>query len=68
MTSEFEGGAAPVNLSEKELVILNNALNEVLNGIEVFEFSTRLGCEPDEALTLMNRIGAVLERLTEPRD
>jgi hypothetical protein len=32
-----------LDLSHNELILLNNALNEVCNGLEFLDFSTRLG-------------------------
>jgi hypothetical protein len=46
-----------VDLTRTELEIINNALNEVCNGIHLEgEFSTRMGCEVDEAQTLLAKI------------
>jgi hypothetical protein len=39
--------------NRNELSLLSNALNEVCNAIEVWEFSTRLGSNRDEALKLL---------------
>jgi len=48
-----------------ELVLLNNALNEVCNGaaIEDWEFSTRLGADRSEALSLLRQLGAAISKL-----
>jgi hypothetical protein len=40
-------GRLRVDLSRDELLIVNAALNEVLNGIAVFEFETRIGTTRD---------------------
>jgi len=55
-----------VALSADELLILNNALNEVCNGVEIddFEFSTRIGSEREEARALLRRIGQLLDGLS----
>jgi hypothetical protein len=51
-----------IELNTQELIILNNALNEVCNGISLGEeFSTRMGCSREEARKLLERIGAVLD-------
>ena len=45
-------------LSETDLVLLNNALNEILNGpdaIAEWEFQTRTGAERSEAVRLLRR-------------
>jgi len=49
-----------VQLSEDELVILNNALNEVCHGIEISEFSTRIGASRQKASALLQQIGKLL--------
>ena len=46
-------GKAVVELSDKEIVALNNALNEVCNGIEIPEFATRMGVQLSEAKALL---------------
>jgi hypothetical protein len=39
-----------LELTEHELVIINNALNEACNGLSLEgEFSTRMGCSLEEA-------------------
>jgi hypothetical protein len=46
-----------VDLTRAELDIINNALNEVCNGIHLEgEFHTRMGCELQEARTLLAKI------------
>jgi len=49
-----------LTLNREELVLLNNALNEVCNGIDTWEFSSRLGSDRDAALQIMNQIGKAL--------
>ncbi len=48
--------------SESELVLLNNALNEVCNGIHIDdpEFATRIGASRSEAQRLLRVIGGAL--------
>lgn len=56
------GGSVDVRLSADELVMLNNALNEVCNGVDDLandgEFQTRLGFERDEVRRLLEEINA----------
>jgi hypothetical protein len=54
-----------VLVSKDELLILNNALNEVCNGvaIEDWEFSTRLGVGRSDARRLLAELGDVIESL-----
>lgn len=52
-----------VQLTNKELMTLANALNEVLNGpdaIEAWEFPTRMGVEPSEAQQLLAKVNDLL--------
>lgn len=56
-----------VQLTLKELLLLANALNEILNGpdaIEDWEFSTRLGVESAEAKQLLIKFN----QLSTPRE
>ena len=46
-----------VEFTKVELEIINNALNEVCNGIELEgEFDTRMGCSVEEARELLARV------------
>jgi hypothetical protein len=46
-----------VELTKDELGIINNALNEVCNGIGLEgEFDTRMGCTVEEARAVLARI------------
>lgn len=55
-SDEFE-----VRITRNELQLLSNALNEAYNGIEVWEFSTRLGSKRDDALRMMEVISKAIE-------
>jgi hypothetical protein len=59
-TLEITGHDAVIQLTAKELVIVNNALNEVCHGIEVPEFSTRMGAEHREASEVLRQINAIV--------
>jgi hypothetical protein len=49
-----------VELTKDELGIINNALNEVCNGIDLEgEFDTRMGCTVAEARELLAKIDAL---------
>ncbi len=49
--------AMPVELTKDELDIINNASNEVCNGIALEgEFDTRMGCTMDEARAVLAKI------------
>ena len=45
-----------VRLSKDEVIILNNALNEICNGIAISEFHTRIGYEREEVEKLFNEL------------
>ncbi len=51
-----------LNVSRSELILLNNALNEVCNGVDFSdsEFATRLGASRDEARRLLHGISGAL--------
>jgi hypothetical protein len=48
-----------LEVSRAELVLINNALNEVCNGVDIAdeEFGTRLGGSREEVRALLLRIG-----------
>jgi hypothetical protein len=56
-TDEF----ADIRLSAHELILINNALNEVCNGVDIddAEFATRLGAEREELRQLLSDIGSL---------
>lgn len=43
-----------------ELLIVNNALNETLNGIDVQEFSTRIGASESDVAKLLKAISSII--------
>ena len=55
-----------VEMSYTEVCTLANALNEVVNGIEIVEFETRLGATPEEAEELMRQLHNLLDTATLP--
>ena len=49
-----------VELTKDELLIINNALNEVCNGIDLEgEFDTRMGCSVEEARVVLAKVHAL---------
>ena len=52
-----------VQLSPDELMIINNALNEVCNGLDMPEFATRVGAELEEAKTLLQQVHNVCDKI-----
>lgn len=57
-----DGRPITVELTRAELVVVNNALNEVCNGVDFddTEFQTRLGVTRNEARTVLVRINRLL--------
>jgi hypothetical protein len=54
---------AVVELNSNEIRILNNALNEVCNGINLkVEFDTRMGCTVEEARQLLAEVNSLANR------
>jgi hypothetical protein len=56
----------PLSLSFQDLVLINNALNEIINGpsaITLAEFQTRTGVSLNDAELLLSRISAEIEKL-----
>ncbi|WP_077965865.1 hypothetical protein [Ensifer adhaerens] len=45
----------------KELYILHAALNEICNGIDIFEFETRIGASLDEMNRIMVDLGEIID-------
>jgi len=57
-----------VELGWDELLIVNAALNEVCNGIEVFEFETRIGADRARVAALLKEVGALLDKMDSPQE
>lgn len=53
-----------LSLDNKELLILNAALNEVCNGLSVPEFETRIGASKEAAFTLLKELGRILDKVS----
>ena len=51
-----------LELTRDELGLINNALNEICNGVHIddIDFTTRLGGSKDEARDLLSRIAQIL--------
>ena len=57
------GEGAEVGLTRDELIMLNNAMNEVCNGVHIDddEFQTRLAFERNEIRALLEQVSEVLK-------
>jgi hypothetical protein len=57
--------SATLKLSLRELLVLNNALNEVCNNVRDLgddsEFATRLGVSREDGRALLREVGAALD-------
>ena len=54
-----------VRLSIDELLTIHQSLNEVCNGIDLFEFQTRIGVSREEVLHLMKITGQIINKVDE---
>ena len=54
-------GTFAIRASVEELLILNNALNEVCNGLPLRDFETRVGAPLSSVESLLNEVGAALD-------
>jgi len=63
MKDRSEQEAVVLEVSRGELILINNALNEVSNGIHMDEgeFQTRLGVSVEDARRLLRRVQALLD-------
>ena len=54
-----------LELSKDELGVLSNALNEVCNGIEVWEFDTRMGIKIENARIILESLTSIYKKANE---
>jgi hypothetical protein len=57
-----------LDFSHNELILLNNALNEICHGLDLPDFSTRLGAGWDELEALRGQIQQALNGMTKRPD
>ena len=53
------GKVFQLSLTRDELLILRSSLNEVCNGIDLFEFETRMGASREEVAALMVKLKTI---------
>jgi hypothetical protein len=53
------------SLSLDDVRVLCQSLNEVLNGIDVFEFETRLGASRDEVNELLDKLEGIHREMAQ---
>ena len=51
-----------IEISKDELGVLSNALNEVCNGIEVWEFDTRMGIKIEGARSILDSLTSIYKK------
>ena len=61
-TAETKSASATIVMSPEELATVTNALNEVCNGLDLPEFSTRLGVSREEAVELLHQFTIVSDQ------
>lgn len=52
-----------IDLDREDLLVINAALNEVCNGIDLFEFETRIGTTREKVEELMGEIQMILDQM-----
>ena len=57
-----------LELSRNELILVHNALNEVCHGLDLPDFSTRLGAGLDELEALLHQATAALDSMVKRPD
>ncbi|MDR2635765.1 MAG: hypothetical protein LBC08_02920 [Campylobacteraceae bacterium] len=60
---DFSNTEANIILNKNELIVINAALNEICNGIELFEFETRIGTDREHVLALLNLVNKLLDKV-----
>ena len=54
-----------LEISKDELGVLSNALNEVCNGIEVWEFDTRMGVRLENAKIILESLTSIYKKVNQ---
>ncbi|HWG45495.1 MAG TPA: hypothetical protein VN688_22215 [Gemmataceae bacterium] len=65
---ECDDAHVVLELTHNELIVLNNALKEVCHGIDLPDFSTRLGAQRGEIEALLRQISDVFQAMTKGKD
>ena len=58
-----DGSLVTVTLSALDVLILQNALNEVCHGIDTPELHTRIGAEEQEIRNLLKEVRALYDKM-----
>ncbi|WP_204056854.1 hypothetical protein [Microbispora corallina] len=61
--------AITVSLEPDDAVAINNALNEICNGVHLdeWDFQTRMGVDREQARKVLHAIGAAIDVMKERR-
>ncbi len=65
---ESDPSRVVLELTQNELILVNNALNEVCHGLDIPDFATRLGAGWDELEALRRQISKALEGMMKQKD
>lgn len=63
MSNRNDQASVSVPLGKQELLALLNALNETMEAIEDWEFSTRVGCQRSDIEELQRKLGRYLDQV-----
>ena len=67
IVSNIQREQATVQLNRHELVMVNNAFNEVINALSLEDFSARVGGDLDEASALLSQFNDLLDAMNEEK-
>jgi len=62
----FQPGKAHVELTREDLLALSNALNEVCNALDLWDFETRMGCSRESVQELLKEVSSAYEQVSAP--
>lgn len=62
--SKLQDNEITVTMSLDELIVINNALNEICNGIDIEEFESRIGARLDEVRSMLGIVGTAIDKAT----
>ena len=60
---DIRNDGAVVSLDNRDIMIINNALNEICNGISIFEFDTRIGESRQVVSDLLRKISELVSNM-----
>ena len=60
-TLQINENTVQLELDEEEILIINNALNEVCHGVKINGFQSRLGREKEFVISILKNFGVILD-------